>query len=179
MAIIEVRGHLKDAATGEPEQARRISDSRFFFPLLLLLIVICFYWKITLTKQFNWIWGPDLAQQVMPWFEEESRQLQHSQLPLWDPHSWGGQPMIGQAQPGTAYPLNWILFLIPRTKGHIALAALQWYYIAIHYMAALFCFLLCRDLGRSRIASLIAGIVYATATYIGTTDWPQMVSGAV
>jgi hypothetical protein len=149
------------------------------FPVLILLIVTGFYWKLTLTKQYDWVWGPDLAQQVLPWFEEEARQVQHSEVPLWDPHDWLGQPMLGQAQPGTAYPLNWILFLIPRSHGHIRPVALQWYYIAVHFMAALFTYLLCRDLGRSRAASMMAGFIFSMAGYVGTTDWPQMVNGAV
>ena len=158
---------------------RRLLASKYFFPILLLLILIAFYWKLTLTKQYNWIWGPDLAQQVLPWLEEESRQLHHSELPLWDPHTWLGQPMLGQAQPGTAYPLNWLLFLVPRVGGHIQQAALQWYFIIIHYMAALFCYMLCRDLRRSRAASLIGGLIFSLAAYVGTTDWPQMINGAV
>ncbi|MBV8817003.1 MAG: hypothetical protein JO022_01530, partial [Acidobacteriaceae bacterium] len=158
---------------------RRITDSKYFFPVLLLLILIAFFWKLTLTRQFDWVWGPDLAQQVLPWWEEEARQLQHSELPLWDPHTWNGQPMIGQAQPGTAYPLNWILFLIPRTKGHIPHTALQWYFVVFHFLGALFAYLLCRDLGRSRGASLIAGLVYGLTSYVGLIDWPQMVNAAV
>src|SRR5689334_17526743 len=73
--------------------------SSLTYPLLLLLIVACFYWKLVFTYQFDWIWGPDLADQILPWFEEEARQLQHSQFPLWDPHTWLGQPLLGQAQP--------------------------------------------------------------------------------
>ncbi|HEY6392700.1 MAG TPA: YfhO family protein [Bryobacteraceae bacterium] len=149
------------------------------FPLVLLLIIVAFYWKLAFTYQYDWMWGSDLAQQVLPWFEEEARQLQHGQFPLWDPHSWLGQPLLGQAQPGAAYPLNWLLWLVPRVGGHIRMWALQWYYIAIHYMAALFCFLLCRDLGRSRAASLVAGLAFSLAGYVGWTDWPQMVNGAV
>jgi len=148
-------------------------------PLVLLLIIVAFYWKLAFTYQYDWMWGSDLGQQVLPWFEEEARQLQHGQFPLWDPHSWLGQPLLGQAQPGAAYPLNWLLWLVPRHGGHIRMWALQWYYIAIHYMAALFCFLLCRDLGRSRAASLIAGLAFSLAGYVGWTDWPQMVNGAV
>jgi hypothetical protein len=90
-----------------------------------------------------------------------------------------GQPLLGQAQPGAAYPLNWLLWLVPRHGGHIRILTLQWYYIAIHYMAALFCFLLCRDLGRSSAASLVAGLAFSLAGYVGWTDWPQMVNGAV
>lgn len=169
-----------EVAEDRPVSSRpRAWRSKLLFPFLILLIVSGFYWKLTLSKQFEWVWGPDLAQQVLPWLEEESRQVQRGQLPLWDPHDWIGQPMIGQAQPGTAYPLNWILFLIPRAHGHIRHAALQWYYVLVHAMAALFCYWLCRDLGRSRPASLIGGLLFALAGYVGTTDWPQMVNGAV
>jgi hypothetical protein len=153
--------------------------SSLTFPLVLLLIISGFYWKLTFTYQFDWLWGPDLAQQVLPWFEEESRQIHHSRAPLWDPHAWAGQPLLAQAQPGAAYPLNWILFLLPHQRGHIPMWALQWYYIVIHYMAALFCYLLCRDLGRSRAASLIGALIFSLAGYVGTTDWPQMLNGAV
>ena len=155
----------------------RLSDWRF--PLVLLLIIIGFYWKLVFTYEFDWVWGPDLAQQILPWFDEEGRQLHHSHFPLWDTHNWGGQPFLGQAQPGAAYPLNWLLWLLPRQHGHISMVSLQWYYVAIHYMAALFCYLLCRDLGRSRWASLIGGLVFSLGGYVATTDWPQMVNGAV
>src|SRR5690349_9162863 len=142
------------------------------FPLVLFLIVTCFYWKLVFTYQYDWIWEFDVAQQVLPWFEEEARQVQHGQFPLWDTHYWLGQPLAGQAQPGAAYPPNWLLWLIPRQHGHINIMALQWYYVMIRYMAALFCYLLCRDLGRSRGASLIAGLAFGLAGYVGRTSQP-------
>src|SRR5712692_282412 len=174
MAVSHVGLHPRP----HPKHAKRRWPPSLTFPLVLLLIVACFYWKFVFTYQYDWLWGPDLAQQVLPWFEEQARQLQHNQFPRWDPHTWLGQSFIGQAQPGTAYPLNWILWLIPRKHGHIQMWALQWYYVTIHYMAALFCYWLCRDLGRSRAASLIAGLAFALAGYVGNTDWPQMVNGA-
>lgn len=145
----------------------------------LLLILAGFYWKITLTRQFTWLGGPDIAIQVLPWFEEQARQVHNGMLPLWDPHLWLGAPMLGQAQPGTAYPLNWLLFLMPESDGHIRTVVLNWYFVVIHYMAALFCYLLCRYTGCSRSASLIGGLLFSLAAYVGTTDWPQMVNGAV
>jgi hypothetical protein len=146
---------------------------------VLFVIIAGFYWKLTLTRQYDWIWGPDLATQVLPWFQLEARQWHSGSVPLWDPSMWGGQPLIGQAQPGVVYPLNWILFLIPLRNGLIRSDALQWYFVVIHLMAAAFCYLLCRDLGRSRAASLVGGLVFALSGYIGETGWPQMVNGAV
>ncbi len=148
-------------------------------PALLLLIIACFFWRITLTYQYDWMWEPDLAVQVLPWFEEEARQMQHGEFPLWDPTTWAGQPLLAQVQPGAAYPLNWLLFLIPRSQGHINTEALEWYFVVIHYLAALFCYLLCRDLGLSRGASMIGGLTFSLGGYIGMTRWPQMLNGAM
>ncbi len=148
-------------------------------PALLLVIVIAFYWKITLTSQFSWLEGWDLANQVLPWQQVQAAAFHRGQLPLWDPYLWGGQSLIGQAQPGTAYPLNWILYALPLEDGYIRLSFFNWYYALIHFLAALFCYWLCRDLERSRIASIIAGTAFGLAGAVGTTDWPQIVNGMI
>lgn len=148
--------------------------------LVLFVVVAGFYWKLTLTRQFDWIWGPDLTQQVLPWFVEQARAFGKGVFALWDPYMWGGQPLLAQAQPGAAYPLNWILFVLPlRHDGLIHWWALQWYFVIIRLMAVAFCYWLCRDLGRSRAASLLAGAVFGLGGYIGNTAWPQMVNGAL
>ncbi len=98
---------------------------------------------------------------------------------MWDPNHWGGQSLIGQGQPGAAYPLNWILFLLPLKNGVIRQSYLLWYFVLIHYMGALFCYWLCRDLKRSRTASILAGILFGLSGYCGNIDWPQMLNGAV
>lgn len=90
-----------------------------------------FYWKITFTSQFDWVWGPDLATQVMPWFAVQARSWHQGTFPLWDPFLWAGQPLPGQAQPGAAYPLNWLLFKLPLDHGQISAVALQWYFVMI------------------------------------------------
>jgi hypothetical protein len=146
---------------------------------LLFVLIAGFYWKLTLTKQYEWMRGPDLAEQVLPWFEVQAREWHAGRLPLWDPYVWSGQPLLGQAQPGAAYPLNWILFVLPLVDGHISQVALNWYYVAIHLMAAAFCFLFCRELGRSRGASLAGGLIFSLSGFLGSTPWPQMMNGAV
>src|SRR5678815_1505033 len=42
-----------------------------------------------------------------------------------------------------------------------------------------FCYWLCRDLGRSRMASLLGGTAFALSGVVGTIDWPQMLNGAI
>jgi hypothetical protein len=155
------------------------SRNRIRIAALLFLAMAGYYWKLTLTRQFEWMTGNDLAEQVLPWFHIQAREWHAGRFPLWDPYLWTGQPLFGQAQPGAAYPLNWILFLLPLENGHIAGWALAWYYVAIHLMAAGFCYLFCRNLGRSRTASLSGGLIFSLSGYLGNTAWPQMMNGAV
>ena len=155
------------------------SRNRIRIAVLLFLAVAGYYWKLTLTRQFEWMTGNDLAEQVLPWFHIQAQEWHAGRFPLWDPYLWTGQSLFGQAQPGAAYPLNWILFLLPLENGHIAGWALTWYYVAIHLMAAGFCYLFCRSLGRSRSASLAGGLLFSLSGYLGNTAWPQMMNGAV
>ena len=151
----------------------------FRVPAILLLIIVGFYWRLTLTRQYIWLDNPDGVFQVLPWLQFQAAALHQGELPLWDPYEWGGQPLVGQVQPGAAYPINWILFSLPLRNGFIRHGLLQWYFVVIHFMAALFCYLLCRDLQRSRAASLLAGAAFGLAGWMGTIDWPQMLNSAL
>ena len=42
---------------------------------MLAVSIVLFFWRLVFTRQFEWIWGPDLAQQVLPWFEIQARQF--------------------------------------------------------------------------------------------------------
>lgn len=148
-------------------------------PLLLFPALVLFYWKLTLSGQFELMWSPDQATQIVPWFNAAARQLQSWTFPLWDPHLWGGQPFIGQAQPGVAYFLNWALFLMPLKNGAFSSDVLHWYFVVIHYLAALFAYALCRDLGRSRTASALGALAFSVTSYMAVTGWPQMINGAM
>lgn len=148
-------------------------------PALLLGITICIFWKILLTGQYTWLNGPDFAYQVAPWLQMQALSWHHWHIPLWDPYLLGGQSLIGQAQPGVASPFNFLLFLAPMRHGYITQVALHWYYALIHFFAALFCYALCRDLKRSRTASVLAAVAFAFAGWFGTTEWPQMLNGAI
>ena len=107
-----------------------------------------------------------MANLVLPWLQFQAGEWHRHRFPLWDPNSWFGQPLFGQAQPGSAYPLNWLLFLAPLKNGWLRESALNWYYVLIRGLAALTAYALARDLGRSRTASILAGCVYALGGYV-------------
>ncbi len=151
---------------------------RLAWPALLLLLCAGFYWKLVLTDQYTWLDSPDLAYMEVPRFQFLAGEIRHSRLPLWDPHQWAGQPMLGQIT-GSAYPVNWILSLMPFKHGKIQFGVLNWYFVLIHFQAALFCYLLCRDLKRSPPASAAAGLVFALGGYLGDAGWAQLINGAL
>ena len=171
--------HHPDWKQSVGQHELRLFYRRWTAPLLLVLIVIGFYWKLVLTNQFTWLANNDLSSMVLPWFQFQASEWHAGRFPLWDPYSWGGQPLLAQAQPGSAYPLNWLLFLAPLKHTWIRQAALHWYYVLTRILAALCFYWFCRDMMRSRRASLVAGSVYGIAGYLGSIEWPQMVNGAV
>ncbi len=122
---------------------------------------------------------PDLAYQVLPWYQFQARAWHEGVFPLWDPHQWSGQPVIGQMQPGGAFPLNWPLFLAPLKNGHLRRDYLHYHFVVMHLLAALFMYAFCRRLESSRYASILAGCAFSFGGYLGTTAWPQMLNGAL
>lgn len=152
---------------------------RLWTVLFLFAATSLFFWRLTFSNQYTWLDSSDISQQVLPWFQFQVGELQQGRLPLWDPYPYGGQPLIGQAQPGTAYPLNWLFFLMPTNHGWIRQNIANWYYVLIHFMGVLFAYKLCRDQGRSDVASVFGGLLFGLGGYMGYVDWPQMLNGAI
>jgi len=172
--------HWRESPVAENHQSAASQPLRRLRPVVILLALFTlFFWRLTLTNQYNWHDSGDLAHQVLPWFQFQVGELQQGRLPLWDPYPYGGQPLIGQAQPGTAYPLNWIFFAMPTRHGWIRQNIANWYYVLIHWLAALFAWKLCRDQGCTEWGALLGGFLYGTGGYFGYVDWPQMLNGAV
>jgi hypothetical protein len=146
---------------------------------VLFAITLVLFWKLAFTSEYTWVNAPDYVNQVLPWFQFQAKEWHAHRFPLWDPYHWCGQPLIGQAQPGAVYPLNWILFLLPLDHGRISIKYLNWYDIAIHFMGALFAYLLCREVGCSKRGSVLGGSAFAFSGFLASTEWPQMINGAI
>ena len=146
---------------------------------LLLILSIGFYWKLTLSRQYSFLEFPDLANQVLPWYQFQARAWHNGVFPLWDPHQWFGQPLVAQMQPGAAFPLNWPLFWAPLREGGLNLELFHWHFVLMHWLAAVFMYLYCREIGRSRFASILAGSAFSFGGYLSNITWPQMMNGAL
>ncbi len=141
-------------------------------PAILFAIVALMFWKLVFTRQYTWLDSPEVAAQILPWFQLQASSVQHWSLTLWDPYQWCGHPLAGEGQSGTLYPLNWLLWAMPLHRTWLRHVYLNWYFVLIHAQAALCAYWLCRDQKHSRPASIAGGIAFAFGPLMGTAVWP-------
>ena len=127
-----------------------------------LLALLCggFFWRV-LTEGgiFMPAGGGDLASLYFPTYGHVAEQIQAGNLPLWNPHTYSGMPLLADVQTGLLYPPNWIFYLLA-VEGHYY-GALLWLLLTHYWLASVFMYLLMRDLGVSRLGSLVGGLVFA------------------
>jgi hypothetical protein len=80
--------------------------------------------------------------------------IRGGQLPLWTPHVLSGYPLLAMAQLAFGYPLTWGYLFLP---GHWAE---QIYVLAPFLLSPIFTYAYARELGRSRLAALLAGLSF-------------------
>ena len=80
--------------------------------------------------------------------------IRGGQLPLWTPLVLSGYPLLSMSQLAFAYPLTWGYLFLP---GHWAE---QIYVLAPFLLSPAFTYAYARETGRSRTASLLAGLAF-------------------
>ena len=81
--------------------------------------------------------------------------IRHGTLPLWTPYVLSGYPLLSMAQVAIGYPLTWGYLFWPGPWAE------QVYVLAPFLLAPMFTYAYARELGRSRLASLLAGLAFA------------------
>ena len=82
------------------------------------------------------------------------RMIRHGELPLWTPYVLSGYPLLSMSQVAIGYPFTW---------GYLFLSgpwAEQLYVLAPFLLAPAFTYAYARELGRSRLAALLAGLAF-------------------
>lgn len=96
----------------------------------------------------------DLPLQFLPWRKFGFEQLSQGNLPLWNPHIFGGTPYFGGFQSALLYPPNWLHFIFP-----VGLA-INWINALHVFAAGYFTNLWCRYRGLGVWASMLAGLMF-------------------
>jgi hypothetical protein len=120
--------------------------------LLILAFFLGFFWRAIFGGEFFLI--HDSMLYSYPLRKVAWEMIRHGQLPLWTPLIFSGYPLLSMAQLALGYPLTWLYLILP---GHWAE---QIYVFAPYVFAPAFTYAYARELGRSRTASLLAGLSF-------------------
>lgn len=144
--------------------------------LLALGLLVClprlYFWRLFTSHSPDQmtIAEGDFTQEYFPVLVTASRALQDGELPLWNPYSNGGQPLLADPQAALLYPLTWLALRSIRGFDGDSLVALEWQ-IPLHVaLAGIFAYALGRVALRSRVGGLVAGLTFAYSGFL--TSYP-------
>lgn len=134
----------------------------------LALLPQLYFWRlfpVHPTDQKTLVDG-DLNQEHFPIMVTVARALSEGQLPLWNPYSNGGQPLLADPQAALFYPPTWwALSGVHGFDGDSFLALER--LIPFHFsLLGTFMYALGRVLLRSRIAAVVAAIAFTYSGFV-------------
>ena len=108
----------------------------------------------------------DPVRQQYPWRFLAIEQERSWQLPLWNPYSFAGTPLLASLQSAAFYPLNIIFSFLSFSNAWSILVLLQ------PILAGIFLYLYLRNLGLYRFSSLFAAITFTfCGFFISWLEW--------
>src|SRR5262249_38802922 len=120
--------------------------------LLIIAFFILFFWRGIFGGEFFLISDPHFYSH--PLRSVAWGMIRQGSLPLWTPLIFSGYPLLSMAQLGLAYPITWGYLFLPGPWAE------QIYVLAPYLLTPIFTYAFARDLGRSRPASLLAGLSF-------------------
>lgn len=136
--------------------------------LLLALTVLIPFWPL-LTREMTIVDG-DFTEEYFPVLLTVVRAVRAGELPLWNPFSNGGQPLLADPQAALFYPPTWWALSQVGSLDGGSLIALE-RLVPLHLaLAAVSAFMLGRVLLGSRLAATTVAVVYAYSGFL--TSYP-------
>lgn len=116
----------------------------------------------------------DPVRQQYPWRYLAIGQIKDVTLPLWNPYTFAGTPLLGNIQSAPLYPLNVLFFILPFEYSWSVLVFLQ------PVLMGLFLYIYLRFIKLSLVASLFAAISYAFSGFsVSWMEWNTVIHTAL
>ena len=116
----------------------------------------------------------DPVRQQYPWRFLSITQEKLGNLPLWNPYSFSGYPLLANIQSASLYPLNILFFILPFSLSWSILIILQ------PMLGGIFLYLYLRNLGLRKIASFFGAISFAFCGFsVSWMEWGTVLSVAM
>ena len=123
--------------------------------LFFIILTIIFFWDIISGNAFLW---EDFVEYVYP---VQNLAATSSEIPFWNPFTFGGMPFLADIQVGFFYPMNRIFSLFVGTNGFVPISVMQIITILHFFIALCSMFALMRTLKISTLGSMISAISYS------------------
>ena len=108
----------------------------------------------------------DPVRQQYPWRQLASDLIREGQLPLWNPYSFAGSPLLANLQSAAFYPLNLLFFSLPFNFAWSSLIFLQ------PLLGGLFLYAYLGHLKLDKTASLLGAISFSlSGFFIAWLEW--------
>ena len=108
----------------------------------------------------------DPVRQQYPWRELAVTQLKKGELPIWNPYSFAGTPLLANFQSAPFYPLNILFFLLPFSIAWSILVMFQ------PLLGGIFLYMYLRFFNTQKIASLLGATVFVFSGFsIAWMEW--------
>lgn len=112
----------------------------------------------------------DPIRQQYPWRELAISTEKKMQLPLWNPYSFSGYPLLANFQSGAFYPLNIFFFFLPFSLSWSLLILLQ------PLLAGIFLYFYLRNLKLHSLASLLGALTFTFSGFsVAWLEWGTIV----
>lgn len=110
---------------------------------------------------YSQFWGPiknnampDVNSQIYPWRKLAIDSYKQGQIPLWNPYSFSGNPLLANYQSAVFSPFNILFFILPFINAWSLLVLLQ------PILAGVFMYIFLRQLVVSKAGSLLGSIAF-------------------
>ena len=112
----------------------------------------------------------DPVQQQYPWRSLVIDVEKHFQLPLWNPYSFAGYPLLANFQSAVFYPLNVLFFLLPFSTAWTVLLIFE------PLLGGLFLYVYLRNLTLHPLACLLGAIAFSFSGFsVAWMEWNTVV----
>jgi hypothetical protein len=125
---------------------------------LFALFFVAFFWSALFSGRF--FVTSDAFLYSYPLRTLAFQELRQGRLPLWTSQIMSGYPLLSMSHIGIGYPLTWFYLVLP---GRFAEAI---YDLAPYLLFPCFSYCYLREVGRSRVASVLAGLAFAYGGFL-------------
>ncbi|TAL58317.1 MAG: hypothetical protein EPN85_11865, partial [Bacteroidetes bacterium] len=140
-----------------------------FSYIILFGIVICLFGKTLLIPSDQLLSNGDLQKSLYYFHSFVGNSLRDHEFPFWNPHVFAGYPFLASPWINLFYPPNWLLYVLPLSRGYV------WHFAFHLFLASSGMYILLRRFTH-RVPALIGAIAFGlsgklvTGLYAGYLD---------